>query len=110
MTTTPLEKSKPSPVSLFARFRELALIGFILLLIALISLRNPNFLTFTNFRDILLDISILAMVALAQGMIIITRGIDLSVASMLGLTAMMVGFVVKAYPDTPVILRKRQEA
>ena len=104
MTTTPLEKSKPSLVSLFARFRELALIGFILLLIALISLRNPNFLTFTNFKDILLDISILAMIALAQGMIIITRGIDLSVASMLGLTAMMVGFVLKAYPETPVML------
>jgi rhamnose transport system permease protein len=104
VTTTPLEKSKPSLASLFARFRELALIGFIVLLVALISLRNPNFLTFTNFKDILLDISILAMVALAQGMIIITRGIDLSVASMLGLTAMMVSFVVKAYPETPVIL------
>ena len=62
--------------AIFARFRELALIGFILLLVALISLRNPNFLTFTNFKDILLDISILAMIALAQGMIIITRGID----------------------------------
>ncbi len=74
------------------------------MLIALISLRNPNFLTFTNFKDILLDISILAMVALAQGMIIITRGIDLSVASMLGLTAMMVSFVIKAYPETPTVL------
>ena len=103
VTTTPLEKSKPSLASLFARFRELALMGFILLLVALISLRNPNFLTFTNFKDILLDISILAMVALAQGMIIITRGIDLSVASMLGLTAMMVSFTVKAYPETPIV-------
>ena len=104
MTTTSPEKTKPSLVSYFARFRELALIGFIVLLVTLISLRNPNFLTFTNFKDILLDISILAMVALAQGMIIITRGIDLSVASMLGLTAMMVSFVIKAYPETPPIL------
>jgi rhamnose transport system permease protein len=104
VTTTSLEKSKPSLVSYFARFRELALIGFIVLLVALISLRNPNFLTFNNFKDILLDISILAMVALAQGMIIITRGIDLSVASMLGLTAMMVSFVIKAYPETPPVM------
>jgi rhamnose transport system permease protein len=104
VTTTSLEKSKPGLASYFARFRELALIGFIVLLVALISLRNPNFLTFTNFKDILLDISILAMVALAQGMIIITRGIDLSVASMLGLIAMMTGFVVKAYPETPPLL------
>ncbi len=104
MTTTPLEKPKPGLVSLFARFRELALIGFIMLLVVIISLRNPNFLTFANFRDILLDISILAMIALAQGMIIITRGIDLSVASMLGLVAMMSGFVIKAYPETPPLL------
>jgi rhamnose transport system permease protein len=41
---------------------------------------------------------------LAQGMIIMTRGIDLSVASMLGLIAMMTGFVIKAYPETPPIL------
>ncbi len=104
MTTTSTEQTKPSLVSLFARFRELALIAFILLLVALISLRNPNFLTFTNFKDILMDISVLTMVALAQGMIIITRGIDLSVASMLGLVAMMVGFVLKAYPETPIVL------
>jgi len=104
VTSTSLEKSKPSLASYFARFRELALIAFIVLLVALISLRNPNFLTFTNFKDILLDISILVMVALAQGMIIITRGIDLSVASMLGLIAMMTGFVIKAYPETPPIL------
>ena len=98
VTTTSLEKSRPSLLALVARFRELALIGFIVLLMVLISLRNPNFLTITNFRDILLDISILAMVALAQAMIIITRGIDLSVASMLGLTAMMVSFLLRPIP------------
>ena len=98
MTTSSLEKSRPSLVSLFARFRELALVGFIVLLIIIISLESPNFLTFTNFRDILMDISILAMIALAQGMIIITRGIDLSVAATLALVAMMVSFVLKAYP------------
>jgi rhamnose transport system permease protein len=104
MTTNTPAVSRPSPLSLFARFRELALVGFIVLLIIVISLQNPRFLTFTNFKDILLDISILAMIALAQGMVIITRGIDLSVASMLALIAMMVAFVVKAFPATPLVL------
>ena len=103
MTINTPAVSRPSLLSLFARFRELALVGFIVLLIIVISLQNPRFLTFTNFKDILLDISILAMIALAQGMVIITRGIDLSVASMLALTAMMVAFVVKAFPDTPLV-------
>ena len=68
------------------------------------SLRNPAFLTADNFRDILLNISILVIVALAQMMVIITRGIDLSVGSMIGLTAMMVSFTVVAFPGMPVVL------
>jgi rhamnose transport system permease protein len=104
MTTDHPATSKRSLFSFFAQYRELALIGFILLLIVIISLQSPGFLTFDNFQDILLNISILAMIALAQGMIIITRGIDLSVASTLALVAMMVSFVLKAYPETPVIL------
>src|SRR3972149_6502198 len=104
MTTDHSTASKRSLFSFFAQYRELALIGFILLLVDVISLQSPGFLTFDNFQDILLNISILAMIALAQGMIIITRGIDLSVASTLALVAMMVSFVLKAYPETPVIL------
>ncbi len=104
MTTNTPADSRPSVFSLFARFRELALIGFIVLLIFVIGLHSPSFLTLANFEDILLDISILAIIALAQGMIIITRGIDLSVASTLALTAMIVAFVIRAYPETPVIL------
>jgi rhamnose transport system permease protein len=104
VSTRIAEASRPGLLSIFARFRELVLIGFIVVLIVIISLQSPSFLSFTNFRDILLDISILTMVALAQAMIIITRGIDLSVASMLALVAMMVSFVIRAYPETPVLL------
>ena len=86
------------------QLRELALLGFIAVLVVVISVRSPSFLSLGNFRDILLDISILAIVALAQAIIIITRGIDLSVASMLALVAMMVSFVIRAYPETPIIL------
>ncbi len=84
--------------------RELVLLGFILLLAVLVTLRRPSFIGFTNLNNILLDISILAMIALAQGMTIITRGIDLSVASTLALVAMLVSFVVRAFPFTPVLL------
>ena len=43
----------------------------------------------------------LVIVALAQTLVIITRGIDLSVGSMIGLTAMMVSFTVVAFPAMP---------
>jgi rhamnose transport system permease protein len=86
------------------RFREAGISLFILILVVAVTLRAPSFLSIDNFEDILLNISILAIVALAQTMVIITHGIDLSVSSMIGLVAMMVAFVVKQYPEMPVVL------
>ena len=87
-----------------ARFREAGISLFILVLMVAVTLRAPSFLTVDNFEDILLNISILVIVALAQTMVIITHGIDLSVSSMIGLVAMMVAFVVKQNPEVSVLL------
>jgi rhamnose transport system permease protein len=88
----------------FARFREVGIIAFILILVIAVTLRAPSFLKTKNLTDILMNISILVIVAMAQTMVIITKGIDLSVSSTIGLVAMMVGFVFRIYPDFPVFL------
>jgi rhamnose transport system permease protein len=93
------EKKGSSLFLTLVRFRELSIMIIILLLVILVSIRNPAFLSIENFRDILLNISILVIVALAQTMVIITRGIDLSVGSMIGLVAMMVAFVTVSFPE-----------
>ena len=85
------------------RFREAGISLFILILVVAVTLRAPSFLSIDNFEDILLNISILVIVALAQTMVIITHGIDLSVSSMIGLVGMMVAFVVKQNPEMPVV-------
>jgi rhamnose transport system permease protein len=87
-----------------ATFRETGITLFIVILVVVVSLRSPYFLSLENFRDILLNISILAIVALGQTMVIITRGIDLSVGPMIALVAMMVSFVVKENPEFSPIL------
>jgi rhamnose transport system permease protein len=89
-----------------ARFREAGISVFIVILVIAVTLRSPTFLTADNFQDILLNISILAIVALGQTMVILTHGIDLSVSSMIGLVAMMVAFVVKQNQDIsiPVVI------
>lgn len=99
-STTP----RPSLLWMLARSREAGISIFILILVVAVTLRAPSFLTIDNFRDILLNISILTIVALAQTMVIITHGIDLSVSSMIGLVAMMVAFVVSQNPDMPVLM------
>lgn len=106
MTTQTISAPKPKQniFALLSRFRETGIIIFIVLLVIGVSLRSPYFFTLENFRDILMNISILAIVALAQAMIIITKGIDLSVGSMIGLVAMMVGFTIKENPEMSPIL------
>jgi rhamnose transport system permease protein len=102
--TTQTASPKRNILLILATVRETGISLFILVLILIVSFRSPYFFSLDNFRDILLNISILAIVALGQTMVIITRGIDLSVSSMIGLVAMMVAFVVKENPGlSPVI-------
>ncbi|MCA9960257.1 MAG: ABC transporter permease [Anaerolineales bacterium] len=102
--TAPSTRKSGSLFLTLVRFRELSIIIFILLLIVLVAIDTPTFLTVENFRNILLNISILIIVALGQMMVIITRGIDLSVSATIGLVAMMVSFTVVAFPGiSPVV-------
>jgi len=96
-----ITEKQTTPVNLMLllmRFREVGIFLFTIILIAIVSLLSPFFLSVDNFRDILLNISILTIVGLAQMMVIITRGIDLSVGSMIALVAMMVSFMIVAFP------------
>ena len=101
--TPPVRFSLSNLLWTLVRYREAGISIFILLLVFVVTLRAPSFLSADNFNDILLNISILTIVALAQTMVIITHGIDLSVSSMIGLVAMMVAFVFKQNPEMPVI-------
>src|SRR5215217_5456493 len=102
--TETYRRPQDSLVQILVRFREAGIVLIIVVLTVLVSLRNPTFLTADNFRDIVLNMAILVIVALAQAMVIITRGIDLSVSSMIGLTAMMVAFTVAAFPEMPAVI------
>jgi len=104
VTVTNTSTTRSNLLRTLARFRELGIIIFILILAIVVSLRAPEFLTLGNFRDILLDISILLIVALAQTMVILTHGIDLSVGSSIGLVAMIVAFTIKANPNVPMVM------
>lgn len=80
---------------LLASTREVGILVVILLFAITVGARNPRFLTTANIVDILRDISPLVIVAVGQMMVIITRGIDLSVGSSLGLTAMLIGLLMR---------------
>lgn len=87
-----------------ARFREGGILVFLLLLVLAFSLRTPRFFSGGNFRDILLDISLLVIVAVGETMVIISRNIDLSVGSIVGFGAFVAAVLVKDYPHASIAL------
>lgn len=92
-------------LSKLATVREAGIAVCIVILVIAVSLRaQAAFVSLENLRDIFLNSSILAIVALAQMMVILTRGIDLSVGSMIALVAMMVSVVVTQYTTLPPVL------
>jgi len=78
------------------RFRELGLLVFLILLSAMVQLRNPKFLTLENINDMLTNTAILSILAVGMMMIIITRGIDLSIGASLALAGMISALAVSS--------------
>ena len=87
----------------FLKHREVALGLVIALMIAGIGAYAPAFVSPGNIVRVLNDTAILAMLALAQMMVILTRGIDLSTASNLALSGMISASLAQNYPELPVI-------
>lgn len=87
------------------RSREIA-VGVVLVLVVLLTtLKSPSFLFGgDNFRDLLLTPAILLLLAVGQTVVIITKSVDLSVGSTLGLTAYLTGKLFSANPDLPIVV------
>jgi rhamnose transport system permease protein len=81
-----------------AKFRELGLLAFILLLSIGVQLRNPSFLTWENINDMVTNTAILSILAVGMMLVIITRGIDLSIGATLALSGMTAALAVSHYP------------
>ena len=62
------------------RQREALLALMVVALVLLVGLRSPVFLSVGSLSNLLTDSTLLVMLALTQMLVIVTRGIDLSVA------------------------------
>ncbi|MFC5747838.1 ABC transporter permease [Actinomadura rugatobispora] len=78
-------------VDVVLRAREMSIVGALVVLVAVTTIVNPRFLSAQGVEDIFLNASILALLAVGQTMVVITRNIDLSVGSLVGLVAFVTG-------------------
>ncbi|THG32524.1 ABC transporter permease [Glaciibacter flavus] len=93
-----------SPLSAIAHLRELPVLLALVALILVTWLINPLFLAPQGVKDILLNATIVIILAAGQAIVIITRNVDLSVGSILGLVAFGTGSLFVAVPGIPIIV------
>jgi len=89
-------------VQRFFLARELGIGLALVLLITVTAIVNSRFLSAQSIKDLLLGSTILAILATGQAIVVITRNVDLSVGSVLGLSAFATGSLFVAAPGTPI--------
>ena len=86
------------------RSREIAIALVLLIVIAAATIKIPSFLFSSNsWRDLLLTPSILILLAVGEAVVILSRNVDLSVSSTLGLTAYLTGRTFVDHPNIPIV-------
>ena len=83
--------------------RDLLLFAVIAGLIVVVVLRAPEYMAANSVANILSNWGFLAILALGQLVVLLTRGIDLSQASVLAFTGMFLALLSQEVPELPAI-------
>jgi rhamnose transport system permease protein len=97
------DRARRNPLGALLRTRELGIVLALAALVGYTAAGNPRFLSGQSIRDILLNTAILAVMATGQAVVVITRNIDLSVGSVLGISAWAVASMMSDHPGLPMI-------
>lgn len=84
------------------RLRETPVAVALILLVVLTTIANPRFLTPQSVKDLLLNATILMILAAGQAVVLLTRNVDLSVGSILGISGFLTGTLFATVPGIPI--------
>ena len=82
--------TKMSEVFIYGRSMVPALTILLIILVVYFSVMAPNFFTFVNFKAIISNIPVIAIMAIGETFVLLVRGLDVSIGSILGFTAVNV--------------------
>ena len=83
---------------LLLRFRELGIVLALVLVVGATTIDNHLFLSATNVQQVLSGAAIIALLAIGETIVIITRNVDLSIGSVLGISAYATGSLYVHHP------------
>jgi rhamnose transport system permease protein len=89
---------------LLFRFRELGIVLALVIVVGAATIDNHRFLSVTNVQQILAAASIIALLAIGETIVVITRNVDLSIGSVLGISAYAAGTLYRNHPHVSVVL------
>ncbi|MDR5700545.1 ABC transporter permease [Agromyces aerolatus] len=95
-------RTRTSPLGTVLRARELPVALALIILVVVTYAANPLFLSPQGTKDLLLNATIMIILAAGQAIVIITRNVDLSVGSILGLVAFMTGSLFANVEGIPI--------
>jgi rhamnose transport system permease protein len=96
--------SSHTVAELLVRFRELGIVLALVVVVGATTIDNHHFLSLTNVPQILSSASIIALLAIGETIVIITRNVDLSIGSVLGISAYASGVLYVHHPHVPLVL------
>jgi rhamnose transport system permease protein len=94
--------SSASILAAVGRARELGIFLALVLTVLVFSTQATNFATVGNWQDIATDVAMVVVVAVGQTMVVLTRNIDLSVGSVVGLTAYISSNTLAHHGGVPI--------
>lgn len=84
------------------RVRELGIIVVLAAFVAATASIQPRFLDAQNIQFVLIDTTVFAFLALGETIVVVSRNVDLSVGSVLGLSAFLSANLFKQVPGIPI--------
>jgi rhamnose transport system permease protein len=93
LTPTPMTRDRFGLTRLF-RIREVGLIAIVLIVSVVATISIPAFRNGVNLRELLNNAAIVAIVAIGESLVLLSRQIDLSIGAILGLAAFITGSLI----------------
>ena len=84
------------------RIRESGILVVLVVFVAVTTAVRPRFLDASNIQFVLVDTATFALLALGETMVVISRNVDLSVGSVVGLSAYLSASLFKDHPGIPI--------
>ena len=86
------------------RARESGIIVVLAVFVAITALVQHRFLNLANIQFVLVDTTVFALLAVGETMVVLTRNVDLSIGSVVGLSAYLSTSLFGDHPGIPIVV------